>query len=269
MAIPATAQRKQLRYPGRCGSCATSIPAGATAFHDPATRTVYCIDCDATGAESGVAGASARRENERRKTSREARIRTNHPVLGGFILAVSDDPQSTKSWASGAIGEEKLGQRLDALASTSVRVLHDRRMPRSRANIDHIVVARSGVYVIDAKRYVGARPELRSEGGIIRPLVEKLIVGGRDRTSLAHGVHTQIDAVVDVLDVPGLDRVPVTGVLCFMDADWPLFGGSFVIDELHVLWPAKVGELIQRPGPLDLETTNRVFLTLARALRSA
>jgi len=32
-------------------------------------------------------------------------------------------------------------------------ILHDRRIPGSRANIDHIVVAPSGVWIIDAKRY--------------------------------------------------------------------------------------------------------------------
>jgi hypothetical protein len=142
-------------------------------------------------------------------------------------------------------------------------------MPRSRANIDHIVVCPSGVFVIDAKRYVDARPELRVEGGIIRPRSEKLIVGRRDRTALADGVHKQIDAVVDVLNAPGLDGVPVTGVLCFIDADWPLFGGSFVIDGLHVLWPAKASELIRKQGELDVATIDRVFLTLARALKSA
>ena len=59
--------------------------------------------------DPGTAGASARREFERRKAAREQRIRTKHPKLGGLILAVSDEPQSTTAWNTGALGEEKLG----------------------------------------------------------------------------------------------------------------------------------------------------------------
>src|SRR3954463_5175566 len=79
--------------------------------------------------ESGAAGASAQREYERRKRSREEQIRTRHPKLGGLILALSDDPQSTRAWASGARGEVALGAELDRQSSESVAVLHDRRIP--------------------------------------------------------------------------------------------------------------------------------------------
>lgn len=38
-----------------------------------------------------------------------------------------------------------MGARLDGLASQSIRVMHDRRIPRSKANIDDIVVKPGGV----------------------------------------------------------------------------------------------------------------------------
>ena len=143
---------------------------------------------------SEVAGGSARREHERRKSAREQRIRANHPKLGGLILALSDEPQTTRAWEQGAIGEELLAERLKDLPS-DMRILHDRRVPGSRANIDHIVVSSAGVWVIDAKRYKDKRPELRVEGGIIRPRVESLRVGGRDRTKLVDGVRSQVEQV--------------------------------------------------------------------------
>ena len=77
-----------------------------------------------------------------------------------------------------------MGARLDGLASESIRVMHDRRIPRSKANIDHIVVTPGGVWVIDTKRYVGKAPEKRVEGGTIWPRVELLTVKGRDKTAL-------------------------------------------------------------------------------------
>ena len=37
----------------------------------------------------------------------------------------------------------------------SIAVLHDRRIPGSKANIDHIAITAAGIWVIDAKRYKG------------------------------------------------------------------------------------------------------------------
>lgn len=116
------------------------------------------------------------------------------------------------------------------------RVLNDRRIPGTRANIDHIVVAPSGVWVIDAKRYKSKRPELHVEGGIIRPRVERLRIGGRDGTKVVDGVHKQVSLVRASLEDAGI-TAPIHGALCFLEGDWPMIGGSFAVGEVHVLWP--------------------------------
>ena len=213
--------------------------------------------------DPGTPGASARREYERRQAKREARIREKHPKLGGLILAVTDEPQSTKAWDTGAIGEERLGQKLNELASDTLRVLHDRRIPGTRANIDHIAVTPTGVYVIDPKRYAG-RPTLKVEGGLLRPRTEKLLVGGRDRTKLVDGVLKQVGLVRAIVG----DDVPVTGVLCFIDADWPLIGGAFTTRGVEVLWPKKLYPRLTAPTPsqVDLDALHRA---LAAALPPA
>lgn len=249
--------------------CGQALPARTLAIYERDTKTVRCLDCDPSvgtatqleprsGADSevvkvpvlapGTAGASARREFERRKAKREERIRAEHPKLGGLILALSDDPQSTTAWERGAVGEERVGARLESLASDDFVVLHDRGIPGTRANIDHIVVSRSGVWVIDPKRYTG-RPELRIEGGILRPRVEKLLVGRRDRTKLVDGVLKQVDLVRE-----RVGDVPVTGVLCFVEADWPLIGGSFTTRGVHVMWPKRLMKLLseQPEGEVDV-----------------
>lgn len=214
---------------------------------------------------TGGAGASARREYERRSAKREARIREAHPRLGGLILAISEEPRSTTAWARGARGEEILGRGLDSLEPRGVRVPHDRRIPRTRANIDHIAVAPTGVHVIDAKRQRN-RPALRVEGGIIRPRVHKLMVGSRDCTRLVDGVHKQLDVVRETLAHAELAEVPVHGALCFVDADWRLFGGSFVISDVAVLWPRKLSERLLSPGDLSAEAVDAVHGALAHAL---
>jgi hypothetical protein len=269
-----TVKRMKLRYAGPCSRCGTTLEAGVTADYDRAGKTVACIACTPRRAISGqaestaspqhaitpdappglevvdgTAGGSAVREFDRRHDARRERVQGAHPRIGKFLLAVFDDPQSTTAWSVGAIGEQRLGEALAAIAGPTVRVLHDRRIPRTTANIDHMVVCPAGVFIIDAKRYRDARPELRVEGGIIRPREELLIVGGRDRTQLVEGMHKQVGlvraALADQADVP------VCGVLCFVDADWPLFGGSFTVQGVGVMGIKKLRERLIGSGPLD------------------
>lgn len=275
-------KRMKLRYPGACRSCGVGLAARQEAIYERASKTVRCLDCPTAAAVAGeawrepegepespahdseAAGASAQREYERRKTRRAEQIRTRHPRLGGLILALSDDPQSTKAWASGARGEAALGARLDKHTSESLAVLHDRRIPGTKANIDHIVVAAGGVFVVDAKRYVDKRPELRVEGGILRPRVEKLIVGGRDRTELVNGVLGQVEQVRAVLSEETID---VSGVLCFIDADWPLIGAFFSTRGVGVVSPRKLSKILhEASGEMDGHTVRD---RLARAFPAA
>jgi hypothetical protein len=217
---------------------------------------------------AGVAGASAQREYERRRLKRETRIRRAHPIVGGLILAVSDEPQSTKAWAVGAQGEERLGRWLDGLTGENTHVLHDRRIPKTKANIDHIVVGPSGVFVIDAKKYKG-RPRLSIEGGVLRPRLEKLIVGSRNCTKLVSGLQKQVDLVNAALQSAEVEQIPVSGMLCFIEADWPLIGGDFVIAGLRVLWPKKAASYIKQPGPIDASMALQIHRALAMAFPSA
>lgn len=212
----------------------------------------------------GAAGSSARREYEHRSAAREARIRAKHPKAGGLLLALFDDPQSTTAWAIGAQGERRLADALAKVVGPELRVLHDRRIPRTRANIDHLVICPSGVYVVDAKQYKG-RPALRVEGGLFRPRVETLTVAGRDRSNLVDGVHRQVDLVREQI---GPDW-PIHGALCFVAADWPLFGGAFSTQGVAVLWPKKLASMLIGDGPLDEGAIAGLQTRLATAFPAA
>lgn len=277
-------KRMRLRYAGVCRVCGTALPAKAEAIYERGTKSVRCATHDDlelsdlltsegeaspaalpdVAVQVGTPGASARREFERRSARREERIRTAHPKLGGLLHALTDDPQSTRAWDVGAVGEEGLGHRLNEFATDKLRVLHDRRVPGSRANIDHLAVTSTGVYVIDAKKYRG-RPHLKVEGGLLRPRVEKLLVGTRNCTPVVDGVIKQVQVVGDHLD----DSVPIHGVLCFVEADWPLIGGSFTTRGVEALWPKKLYPILRSVGPLDVETIATIHRTLAAALPPA
>ncbi|QOD92779.1 nuclease-related domain-containing protein [Chryseoglobus sp. 28M-23] len=211
--------------------------------------------------ENGTAGGSARREYERRRAKDEAATRASWGKLGTIAVALTPERQSTRAWSSGAICEERVAAVVDAVAGQSIRVLHDRKIPRSKANIDHLVVTPGGVWVIDSKRYQDRRPELRVEGGILRPRVEKLLVRGSDKTALVEGVLKQVAHVQEAVG-----DVPVRGVLCFVDADWPLVGGSFTVRGVDVMWPKKLVKVLSAPQEAVCDVTATVEVLARRNL---
>lgn len=206
-----------------------------------------------TEQHENTAGASAQREYDRRRAKDEQKIRDEWGRFGKIAVALSSEKQSTTAWKSGARGEVVVGSQLERLAPIGVRVLHDRRVPvpRSRANVDHIVITRAGVTVVDAKRYVDKRPSLEVRGGLFgQPRVENLLLGRSDKTTLVEGVLRQVELVKATVG-----EVPVSGALCFVDADWPLFGGPFVVRGVRVSGPKKlVKRLGAEEGGIDVDS---------------
>jgi hypothetical protein len=226
-----------VKYDGTCAACGAALPMGSPAVWDRRSRTIRCIECPYAGEfppapiEAGVAGRSARAEYERRSAKRDAAItdRWGTGLAAKVVRAASEEPQSTRAWAIGAAGEEKLARELEAVEG--LHMLHDRRVPGSRGNIDHILVSRAGVFVVDAKNHQG-RIEIRDRGGLFRT-DHRLAVGGRDCSTLADGMGWQVEAVRAALSAAGMDPLPpVTPVLCFLQllrsSDAPLREGRGV-----------------------------------------
>ena len=67
---------------------------------------------------------------------------------------------------------------------------------------------------------------------------------------LVEGVKSQVERVARALDDSTL---PVTGVLCFLGADWPLIGGSFSVDGVHVFWPRLLIQRMTEAAPADID----------------
>ena len=147
-----------LRYAGTCSVCQVALPAKTRAYWHRDTHTVICVACQARASQEltvpadpvlaieldrGSAGRSAQAEYERRHHKREERIDTRFGHLAGVVKFLSDDPQSTKAWASGAAGEMRVAKELADRLGTSAVLLSDRRVPRTRENINHVAIAAS------------------------------------------------------------------------------------------------------------------------------
>jgi hypothetical protein len=265
-----------LRYAGACSVCQVAIPAKTRAYWHKDSHTVTCVACETAPTQvpagqadtspsreldRGTAGRSAQAEFERRRHKREERIDAKYGRLAGVVKLLSNDPQSTRAWASGAVGEMRAAQQLEKRLGSRGIVLNDRRVPRTRGNIDHIAVAASGVWVIDAKHYAG-KVEHRDRGGWFRT-DWRLYVDGRDKTKLVDALDWQIAAVEKVLSG---GEVPIHAVLCFVGANWGLFSKPFQQAGVWVTWVSKLAEMILEPGPLGEDEVQAIATKLARHL---
>lgn len=261
-------RRLRLRYAGTCVLCGRALEKGCEALYHQSTRTVRCIECQPqdtpAGIETGSAGVSAHREYERRRTAREARVKARFGnLIGGVALAVSGEPQSTRAWERGSLGEQKLAEAL--VGVDDLIVLHDRRVPRTRGNIDHIVIAPAGVFVVDAKRYEGLI-RIRDRGGLFSRN-ERLYVGSRDCSALATNMAWQVSAVREALESTGpeLHGVPVTPVLCFVDGEWPLLLPPESYMGVRLEGKRSIKKLVSGSGVLDRDKIGRISRILAVA----
>jgi hypothetical protein len=260
----ATAER-QYWTPGGVarGEAAPTIPAP-----EPDETQRYRAAATEEGAyepapiDSGSAGASAQREHDRRAANREARVRERFGRrFGGVLLAIVDEPQSTRAWAKGAHGERKLAESLARLPN--VIVLHDRSVPGTRGNIDHLVIAPAGLFVVDAKHYKG-RLQIRDKGGLFR-IDNRLYVGGRDCSSLAENLGWQVKAVQTRLESVEV-AMSVTPVLCFVDVDWPLLFRPESYRGVRLESPKSLRKLITAMPALDAVAIDKLARILATGL---
>lgn len=138
----------------------------------------------------------------------------------GAAIGLLRPSRSELAWRKGASGERQVGRALDSLSRKGVVSLHDLPVPGSRANIDHVAVGPSGVFVVDAKQYKG-KLQVRSRGSA-------LWINGRNRSHLLDQVHTQAEIVEGVLRQAGLADIKVQPALCFVGTEIPLFSPNRV-----------------------------------------
>jgi hypothetical protein len=76
-------------------------------------------------------------------------------ALVGWRLRFRPSEQVT-AWRRGADGERHTARLLDRLTRDGFVVFHDLAIPGSPANVDHLVIGPTGVFVIDSKQWTGS-----------------------------------------------------------------------------------------------------------------
>ncbi|MDP4511842.1 nuclease-related domain-containing protein [Nonomuraea turcica] len=123
---------------------------------------------------------------------------------------------STTAWRKGAAGERATARRLRSLELAGYTVLHDRAVPRSRANIDHLVIGPTGVFVVDSKKW-DRRTTIRSGGGA-------LWVGRTPIDKITRSVAFEARAVSEALRYAMGRPVDVVTVIAVHGARMPRWG---------------------------------------------
>lgn len=151
-----------------------------------------------------------------------------------------------------------VGEALDRHCRPGVVVLHDRSIPGSKANIDHLAVTPTGVWVIDTKRYKG-------KIAVEKPLFgsPKLTVNARDQTKLVAGLARQVALVAPVV-AHVAPEASVRGAFCFVQGDLPLLG-TLSIAGFPLLSRRSLPKKLNTDGPLDIEAIGFLVESLARA----
>lgn len=152
---------------------------------------------------------------------------------------------------AGAVGEKRTAARLDLLARQGWMVVHDRAIPGSAANIDHLLVSparqrRAGVvFLVDSKLW-GSRYTLRADGD--RLLLDAPNGHTKDVTGRLRGLHHGTRIVARELGCPVIPLVSMEGPR--------IQGGQLLVDGVRIV-PAdqvvielrKLARRYAAPGP--------------------
>lgn len=147
-------------------------------------------------------------------------------------------------------------------------ILTDRRVPGTNANIDHVVVAPSGVWIIDSKNWSG-KIEYRATSKL--GMDTRLYVDGKDRTTEVEKI---FNLVIPVAQVIGDKSVPISPALIFIEADWGNVSAARFLTSrpyrhlgVWISWPKAIWKKINAPGPLGEETIQRLGALLDLKLK--
>jgi len=115
---------------------------------------------------------------------------------------VSED---ARNWRRGARGERCTARQLDRLTDRGWVVFHDLAVPGCRANVDHLAVGPSGIFLIDSKNWRG-RLVFAPDGTLWHgsyPMTAALATIGFEVAAIAGALGTPCSAVEPLLVIHG------------------------------------------------------------------
>ena len=244
-----------------CSACHATVEQGSrgwTNSEQPRGKRVRCLTCgpleviESTSQVSSIADSIP------------------DPVAGTSALR-QDKRYRGDANLKGAQGEYLMGGYLAVELTPGSRVLTDRKVPGdSDANVDHLVVASSGIWIIDSKKWTG-EIRYRSPGFPSTDPNRYLTVGGVDRTSAIAKIYRLVIPVAKIVE----DRtVPIQPAIAFIEATWGLREGlhfqrgkgPYRHEGVLLAGGHGIIKKINEQGPLSSESVDQLWRKLDRAL---
>jgi len=188
----------------------------------------------------------------------------------GIADTGSPSPPATGTWFRGGTEEPSALRPIQEALAGRATMLTDRKIPGGLAQLDLLVVASSGVWVVSSRRAHGLI-EYKNAGGPLRN-DRRLVVGGTDETAAVEQLAGDLVPVTSIIANP---TIPVSAALVMIDGDW---GGKSALRMLakrpyrhlgvYVTWPAALIKIIEQPGPLSPDGIQSITGILERKLPS-
>lgn len=153
---------------------------------------------------------------------------------------------------------------LDGRNGLGIDVLHDRAVPGCPKPIDRVVIAPSGVWVIDAFEFAG-RVVTPPPPRRFRPERPRLVVGGRTREDLIADVHCRVGVVRGLLAEVAPD-VPVHGCLCFRVQDMGRGTPPFTVDSVLIAGRSDLASALGASNVITAERRPTILAALDAGL---
>jgi hypothetical protein len=205
-------------------------------------------------------------------------------ITGGLIaLGVAAyrfyrSPVEVESWRHDAEAERRTARALDRLSRAGYTVLHDRVLPDSAGNIDHLVLGPSGAWVIESDAHRGplrqdraglwaGRVPLRAELALIQWMGDEITSQLVD--DLPEGWQLEVQPVVSFTraELPqGLALLDGVVLLAATDIASYILSAGVVLKPLDVAVLVDAAERIFPPYPVQGEPPSRPGLARLRGL---
>ncbi|RGD55409.1 NERD domain-containing protein [Kitasatospora xanthocidica] len=160
--------------------------------------------------------------------------------------------RAENSWTKGAAGERRTAEMLIPLQRDGWTALHDRAVPGSRANLDHLLIGPAGVVMVDSKNWQSTKSQLRVDAG-------RLFYGRYDQTKALQTASWEARQAARALGVP------VRAIVAVHGAAVP--GGVVMLEDVTVVPAKRLPALLRNSAPLPGFDPARVQQLVERAER--
>ncbi|GAA2419877.1 hypothetical protein GCM10010404_92860 [Nonomuraea africana] len=165
---------------------------------------------------------------------------------------------SVAAWRKGAAGERATARLLRSLELAGYTVLHDRRLPRGRANVDHLVIGPTGIFCVDSKRW-DRRTQIHGRGGT-------LFIGRQPAAKVVRPLEYEARAVTQVLRQATGRAVEVGAVVAVHGAKMPRWR-TLTVNGIPLLRARQLHRwIIRHPPRFDAAEVAKLAAVCDRAL---